>query len=219
MSAAVGVLCEDQLSALDPVLRSIVEQMPALQLISNEELHQAEPQSKAALIGVQDLTVASALVRITTLKKQWPSLRIVVAIQVMDADRLRQLADAGADSFVTRRPSLDDLRAALCSRVGDLSCKAGTPPSVATEPLGSGLTHRETEILRLLSAGFSNKEVARRLDLSVRTVETHRLNLRRKTQTGRLKDLVALARTLGLAPVHDAKLFEKHRFVQHGSPR
>jgi len=34
-------------------------------------------------------------------------------------------------------------------------------------------------------------------------VETHRLNLRRKTQTGRLKDLVSLARQLGLAPVMD----------------
>jgi len=38
----------------------------------------------------------------------------------------------------------------------------------------------------------------------VRTVETHRLNLRRKTQTGRLKDLVSLARQLGLAPVVDS---------------
>lgn len=47
--------------------------------------------------------------------------------------------------------------------------------------------------------------MARRLALSVRTVETHRLNLRRKTQTGRLKDLVSLARQLGLAPVVDSE--------------
>jgi len=67
-----------------------------------------------------------------------------------------------------------------------------------------GLTPREAEVLRFLSSGFSNKEVARRLALSVRTVETHRLNLRRKTQTGRLKDLVSLARQLGLAPVVDS---------------
>ena len=60
-------------------------------------------------------------------------------------------------------------------------------------------------MLRFLSSGFSNKEVARRLTLSVRTVETHRLNLRRKTQTGRLKDLVSLARQLGLAPVVEAE--------------
>ena len=75
---------------------------------------------------------------------------------------------------------------------------------MATEPGDSlGLTPREAEVLRFLSSGFSNKEVARRLALSVRTVETHRLNLRRKTQTGRLKDLVSLARQLGLAPVVD----------------
>jgi two-component system secretion response regulator SsrB len=219
MSAAVGVLYEDQLAVIDPAFRSIVEQMPALQLISEKELDQSEPESKAALVGVQAPTVASALVRITMLKKQWPNLRIVVAIQVMDAINLRQLVDAGADSFVTRRPSLDDLRAALCPRVEDLPCKAGTLPAVATGTLGLDLTHRETEILRLLSAGFSNKEVARRLDLSVRTVETHRLNLRRKTQTGRLKDLVSLARKLGLTPVHDGKPFEQHRFAQHSAPK
>ena len=79
-----------------------------------------------------------------------------------------------------------------------------------------GLTPREAEVLRFLGAGFSNKEVARRLSLSVRTVETHRLNLRRKTQTGRLKDLVSLARQLGLAPVVDT---ESGRRSGEGSAR
>lgn len=63
------------------------------------------------------------------------------------------------------------------------------------------ISNREAEVLRHLVAGYSNKEVARRLDLSVRTIETHRFNLRRKTGTGRLSSLVALARTLGLDPV------------------
>jgi two-component system secretion response regulator SsrB len=70
--------------------------------------------------------------------------------------------------------------------------------TMASEPK---ITTRETEILRYLAEGYSNKEVARRLDLSVRTVETHRLNLRRKTQTGRLHELVKLARAMGLEPV------------------
>lgn len=60
-------------------------------------------------------------------------------------------------------------------------------------------------MLRFLSSGFSNKEVARLLVLSVRTVETHRLNLRRKTQTGRLKELVSLSRQLGLAPITESE--------------
>ena len=93
-------------------------------------------------------------------------------------------------------------------------------PEVAAESLG--LTPREAEVLRFLSAGFSNKEVARRLTVSVRTVETHRLNLRRKTKTGRLKDLVQLARQIGLAPVLDGEArplrrinHETHRVASH----
>jgi len=62
-----------------------------------------------------------------------------------------------------------------------------------------GLTGRELEILSLLSSGFCNKEVANKYELSVRTVEAHRLNIRRKTQSNTLSDLVRISRSLGLA--------------------
>ena len=42
------------------------------------------------------------------------------------------------------------------------------------------LTSREHEVLRHIANGESNKQIARALDLSVRTVETHRLNIKRK---------------------------------------
>ena len=42
------------------------------------------------------------------------------------------------------------------------------------------LTSREQEVLRLLAQGASNKAMARQLDISVRTVETHRLNIKTK---------------------------------------
>ena len=122
------------------------------------------------------------------------TLKIAAAFEVLDIAAAGRLMAAGADVFVARTASARVVCAAILA-VADAA--AVSKPS---EP-GDGLTPRETEILRFLSAGFSNKEVARRLGLSVRTVETHRLNLRRKTQTGRLKDLVALARRLGLAPV------------------
>jgi DNA-binding CsgD family transcriptional regulator len=77
------------------------------------------------------------------------------------------------------------------------------------------LTRRETEVLRYLAAGYSNKEVARQLDLSTRTVEVHRRNMRRKTKTGRLHELVRLARVMGLEPVMDAT--ELDTFAKIGS--
>ncbi len=60
------------------------------------------------------------------------------------------------------------------------------------------LTQRELEILNLIADGMSNKEIARHFELSVRTVETHRLNIRRKTDASNLRDLIQIARDLGL---------------------
>lgn len=60
------------------------------------------------------------------------------------------------------------------------------------------LTPREIEILGLFAEGFSNKEVAHTFELSVRTVEAHRLSIRSKTHANSLSDLVRIAKTLGL---------------------
>lgn len=67
-------------------------------------------------------------------------------------------------------------------------------------PVRSRLTGSESQLLWLLAAGQSNKECARILNISVRTVETHRLNFRRKLGlTSRVK-LVAKACEIGLGP-------------------
>src|SRR4051794_29839759 len=67
-----------------------------------------------------------------------------------------------------------------------------------------GLTGREIDVLRLLTNGLSNKEVANRLGLSVRTVEAHRLRIRQKTSAGVLSELVRIARAIGLSPMGGA---------------
>jgi len=61
------------------------------------------------------------------------------------------------------------------------------------------LTLREQEVLGLIAAGLSSKAIARRLDLSVRTIETHRLNIRKKTGARDRRDLVRIAGRFGLA--------------------
>jgi RNA polymerase sigma factor (sigma-70 family) len=57
----------------------------------------------------------------------------------------------------------------------------------------SELTEREREVLALLMRGYSNKEVARQLGISHRTVEMHRSNILMKTDTANLLDLARLA--------------------------
>jgi len=60
------------------------------------------------------------------------------------------------------------------------------------------LTKREKEVLGLISSGLSNKEIAHYYTLSVRTVETHRQNIRYKTESNTLSDLIQVAAGLGI---------------------
>jgi two-component system, LuxR family, secretion system response regulator SsrB len=204
MSTAVGVLILDEPQDLSATVRATLEHMPEFHTIGEADLEQVGAGSAVALVFLDEIRLADGIARIVGLKERQPTLRTLVAFSALTADDLRALLAAGADAFVARSQSPKELGAALLALAEGSECLVlpEQPLALATGPGdGLGLTPREAEVLRFLSSGFSNKEVARRLALSVRTVETHRLNLRRKTQTGRLKDLVSLARQLGLAPV------------------
>ena len=198
MHRAVGVLIVDEPCGLDPTLRAALDDASVLRTLNEADLSRAGatlPEALVALVTVGTGGAEASAHRIADLRTRYPSLKVAVAFEVLEAGAAGRLAAAGVDVFVARTASAGT----VCTTLLGLAGLAAEAPPAA--PSTDGLTPREAEILRFLSAGFSNKEVARRLGLSVRTVETHRLNLRRKTQTGRLKDLVALARQLGLAPV------------------
>lgn len=63
-----------------------------------------------------------------------------------------------------------------------------------------GVTDREFEVLRLLAAGRSNKEIARDLDVSANTVKTHIARLLEKLEAARRTEAILKARELGLIP-------------------
>jgi len=68
------------------------------------------------------------------------------------------------------------------------------------------LTPRERDILDAIAAGLGNKAIARRLDLSPRTVEVHRANIMRRTDAGSVAELLRLAFTAEMArgnPLHN----------------
>jgi DNA-binding NarL/FixJ family response regulator len=205
MTTPVGVLILDDSQDLCATMRASLEHMPDFNTIGEEDLARVAGPA-VALLFLDEVRLADGVARINELKERQPNLRVLVSFKALTADDVRAVLTAGADAFVARPKSTRDLSAAILALAEGADCLVPTEPVPPAEVLdGQGLTPREAEVLRFLSAGFSNKEVARRLALSVRTVETHRLNLRRKTQTGRLKDLVALARQLGLAPVVDGE--------------
>jgi DNA-binding NarL/FixJ family response regulator len=159
--------------------------------------------------GLKRLDCLDAVKRI---RLQAPATRILITFLAEDCFEIQAFVEAGVAGFIAKSASPQEYQNAVRTLVGGGSYfSKSLMNSIFSQKRmmrsGAnlyGLTNRETEILRLICGGYSNKDVARRLDLSVRTVETHRLNIRKKTNAGRLRDLVAVARQLGLIDVDAA---------------
>lgn len=99
--------------------------------------------------------------------------------------------DAGADRFVSKTASMDELIAVI----------AGDGAPTTTEPAApSPLSERELEVLRLIGAGFTVPQAAVELCLSPRTIESHRRSLETKLGLKGRSALVAYAIEHGLLP-------------------
>ena len=129
----------------------------------------------------------------------------VVAIAASDGDLL-QFAEAGIAGYVSRDGSAGDVVAAIASvERGEALCSPRAAAALlervaalAREPAAAGesLTAREHEILDLITAGLSNKEIATRLFIGVPTVKTHVHNILRKLGASRRGQAAARARAV-----------------------
>ena len=132
---------------------------------------------------------------------------VFLALSVSDAaEDVIGVIRAGARGYVTKTISADDLAAAI-DRVRDgdavfsprlagfvLDAFAGDlPPGAAIDPELDQLTPREREVLRLIARGYTYKELARRLGVSTKTVETHVSSVLRKLQLSNRHELTAWA--------------------------
>ena len=131
-------------------------------------------------------------------------LRILMLTRHTDDGYLRQLIGAGANGYVLKQSAptelVNALRAvgsgksfldpSLTQRV--LGGYAGTKESLRGEKTGEP-SAREAEVLRLIALGYSNKEIAGRIDLSVKTVEAHKANAMRKLGISSRIDIVKYA--------------------------
>ena len=141
-----------------------------------------------------------------TLKAEQPDL-VFLALSVSDAaEDVIAVIRAGARGYVTKTISSDDLAAAITRvRDGDavfsprlagfvLDAFAGDAPAPTfSDPEMDQLSPREREVMRLIARGYTYKEIARRLSLSVKTVETHVSAVLRKLQLSTRHELTRWA--------------------------
>jgi two-component system response regulator NreC len=128
-----------------------------------------------------------------------PSTSVIVVTMQNEPAFARQAFRAGAKGFVIKQSAADELIAAVRAVLAgqtyinpNLGARMAAEPDAPDGP-PDDLTPRETEVLGLLALGYMNPEIADQLVLSVRTVETHRANIQRKTGISTRAELIAYA--------------------------
>jgi two-component system, NarL family, response regulator NreC len=128
-----------------------------------------------------------------------PETAIIVLTMQREPAFARQALRSGARGYVVKHAAASELVEAIRVALDggtyinpQLGARlAAEPPAPAAPP--DGLTPREIEVLNLIALGYMNPEIAEKLVLSVRTVETHRANIQRKTNCHTRAELIGYA--------------------------
>ena len=190
-------------------LKLLIDGQPDMTVVAEASDGAAAVQRALELkpdVVVMDISMPgmNGLVATRTLRQKQPQTAIVTLTRHGDEAYLQELLRAGVSGYVLKQSApaelLQAIRAAaaggqyldssLTARVtaGFLGRK-GKRPTKST----AALSERESAVLRLIASGYSNKEIAARLALSVKTVEAHKANAMRKLDLNGRIDIVKYA--------------------------
>jgi len=210
----IRILVADDHAIVRGGLRALLKAEPDMELVGEatggreavELAARCRPDVLVLDISMPDLDG----IRVTqALKPQIPDLRILILTVHDDEALLRAAMRAGASGYILKCAAEAELISAIRTvmggglyvdppmlrvLLGDHQARPKAPEPEAVEPL----TNREKETLKLIAEGYTNRQIAELLNISVRTVEGHRANLSEKLGLHSRVELVRYAREHGL---------------------
>ncbi len=203
LSSPIRVLIVDDHGMVRFGLRGYIESVPNLQVVGEAASGEQALQLMAS-VGVDIVLMDLVLPGISgadatrEIAKRYPSVRVIILTSFLDDAHILPAIRAGAAGYLLKDITPDDLSKAviatfngqsiLHSKVMAQLASNLTPESQMAVDLLSTLSERELEVLRLLTHGLQNNEVAEQLSVSENTVRTHisniltKLDLRDRTQ-------------------------------------
>ena len=212
----IKVFLADDHAVLRAGLKALLNAQPDIQVVGEAANGEDTIQQCERLcldIVVMDITMPRGGGVETTekLKIKNPAIKVLALTMHEDEEYLKQMLCAGADSYVPKKAADTDLLAAIratyrgehfihSSMTGGLlaGLRPGTVSPAAGKLNSDGLSEREVEVLRLLAAGHTNQEIADKLYLSIKTVETYKARLKDKLNVKGRAELVRYAIEMGL---------------------
>ncbi len=206
----IRILIADDHGVLRAGLRALLSAEAELEVVDeaangNEALDKArELQPDVILLDIS-MPETSGIDVTRRLKEFLPDTRVLILTVHEDEGLLQEAIQAGASGYIIKRAVESELIDAIRAvRRGDLYVhpamtrallkEISTSPTTTKEAPVETLTPREIEVLRLIAQGYTNRQMADMLSISVRTVESHRSNLMGKLDLHSRVELVRYAR-------------------------
>jgi DNA-binding NarL/FixJ family response regulator len=184
------ILLADDHAVVREGLKSLINAQPDMEVVGEasnglevaEQVRGCYPNLVIMDISMPELNGAQATAQLI---QDCPDIKVLALSVHEDASYLRQLLEAGVVGYVLKRSAADMLIQALrmvaaggvyldpliaSKVVGSLVGKT----TVLGAPATAELSEREADVIRLIAQGYSNKEIAAQLGLSIKTVETYK---------------------------------------------
>ena len=220
MSGKLRILVADDHAVLRSGLRLLIDGQPDMEVVAEagdgRETIRKAGEAKPDVV-LFDLTMprTNAMETIRHVARARPKTKVVVLTMHEHPAYAQSAVAAGAAGYVVKRVADTELLSAIRAvshgrRFVDAALEGGAEPApegARGRPGGRTgralLSPRETQVLRLLSQGYSNRQIATRLKLSVKTIETFRARLSRKLGLRGRAALVRYALRTGLVTIEN----------------
>jgi DNA-binding NarL/FixJ family response regulator len=203
------VLLADDHIVVRQGLKRLIEEQPDILVVGEagdgaETIQQVQHLKPDVVVMDISMPGMNGLVATKRLKELRPDIVVVTLTRHADDAYLQELLRAGASGYVLKQSAPNELIQAIRATAAgghdlDSTLTArvtagflGREGRRLTQP-GAAPSERESEVLRLIASGYSNKEIASQLQLSVKTVEAHKANAMRKLALSGRIDIVNYA--------------------------
>jgi two-component system response regulator NreC len=206
MAEGITIVLADEHTVVRRALRLLLEEEPGFEVVAEAEdvdstIRYLRGHKPAVLILDLNMPGRPSLEAIPDIREASPRTRIVVLTMQKEPAFARQALQLGVLGYVLKEAADDELvQAVRRAAAGETYLQPALGARLAAEPDpgASDLSERETDVLRLIALGHTNAEIAEKLYISVRTVETHRAHIQQKLGVSSRAELVRSALSRGL---------------------
>ncbi|WP_350646741.1 response regulator transcription factor [Pseudomonas sp. HY13-MNA-CIBAN-0226] len=200
LPSPIRVALVDDHSLVRDGIKALLSVMADLEVVGEAEngadaidmIGRCQPDLVLVDIGLKDM---NGLELTRLLRNRYPALKVLVLSMYDNHEYVSESVRAGASGYVLKNSPSREIIAAIdaITNGGSFYSAEIAQRLIADKNTDNELTPRESQVLYKMAQGLNNKEMARELDISVRTVETHRLSIRRKLNIDKPAALVKYA--------------------------